>query len=462
MEQLNEQQQDTNTYSEKAPSKKSIFTFLIPSLLGALLFLVPFKINDTWTVLIGFAAGTIERSLSAMLPMFLLAIILLSGVLTLLAWVVKPALIMERPALKALFYTSLPWTMIRVLGALFALMVMTQSGFAIIYSPATGGTIFTDLLPVLAVWSVVMGLLMPLLLEYGLMEWLGTLAKKIMRPLFNLPGRASVDSLASWMGNNMMSILITINQYENGYYTKRESAIIVTNFTITSIGFSLIIAEILELSERFVPFYLTVLVGVFIAAFICPRIPPLSKMHHTYAGDESGAINETAARGSLWRQAFRRGVEKAAHAPKTTSVLKKGAFNALDIWFGMLPLVMAIGTIALVIAEFTPIFTYLSYPLVPVLEWMNIPEAAQAAPALLVGFADMFLPAILGAGIESELTRFVIGAVSLIQLVYMSEIGVMLMRSSIPISFWQLFVIFIQRTVIAIPVVVLIAHVIIF
>lgn len=119
---------------------------------------------------------------------------------------------------------------------------------------------------------------------------------------------------------------------------------------------------------------------------------------------------------------------------------------------------MAIGTLALIVAEYTPVFTYLSYPLVPVLEWMQIPDAEAAAPAMLVGFADMFLPAILGSGIESELTRFVIGAVSLIQLVYMSEIGVMLIRSSIPINFWQLFIIFIQRTVIALPVVVLIAH----
>ncbi|MFB4210459.1 YjiH family protein [Shouchella sp. JSM 1781072] len=462
MEQLKQQQPDSNHKKNHEQSTRSILTFLLPSLLGAFLFLVPFKINDNWTVLIGYAAGRIEGSLEAILPMFLLTIILTSGVVSLLSWAVKPALIMENTALKALFYTSLPWTIIRVVGALFALMVMTETGSEVVYSAATGGTIFTDLLPVLAVWSVVMGLLMPLLLEYGLMEWLGTLAKKVMRPLFNLPGRASVDSLASWMGNNMMSILITINQYENGYYTKRESAVIVTNFTITSIGFSLIIAEILSLSERFVPFYLTVLAGVFVAAFICPRIPPLSKMSHTYAGEQPGMINETVASGSLWSQAFKRGVTKAAHAPKTTQVFKKGAFNALDIWFGMLPLVMAIGTIALIIAEFTPVFTYLSYPLVPVLEWMNIPEAAEAAPALLVGFADMFLPAILGAGIESELTRFVIGAVSLIQLVYMSEIGVMLMRSSIPISFWQLLIIFIQRTIIAIPVVVLIAHVIIF
>ncbi|KKI85415.1 membrane protein [Shouchella clausii] len=437
---------------------RHLATFLIPSLAGALLFLVPVKIDDNWTVFIGYLAGLIEDGLSGVLPGFLLALLVFSGVASFLSWAFKPAFIMDKPALKSLFYTSFTWTAIRALGAVFALMVMTGTGMEMVYSPATGGTVFAELLPVLAVWSVVMGLLMPLLLDYGLMEWLGTLAQKIMRPLFKLPGRASVDSLASWMGNNMMSILITINQYENRYYTKKESAVIVTNFTITSIGFSLIIARMLGLEQRFVSFYITVLVGVLLAAFICPRIPPLSTMKNTYHRDQPGAIEETAETGSLWKSAFARGVDKAKQAPPISMVLKKGAFNALDIWFGMLPLIMAIGTLALMVAEYTPVFTYLSYPLVPVLEWMQIPDAEAAAPAMLVGFADMFLPAILGAGIESELTRFVIGAVSLIQLVYMSEIGVMLMRSSIPINFWQLFVIFIQRTVIALPVVVLIAH----
>jgi nucleoside recognition membrane protein YjiH len=93
---------------------------------------------------------------------------------------------------------------------------------------------------------------------------------------------------------------------------------------------------------------------------------------------------------------------------------------------------------------------------------MQIPEASQAAPAMLIGFADMFLPAILGSNIESELTRFVVGAVSLTQLIYMSEIGVMLIRSSIPVNVGQLFLMFIIRTIITLPIVVLIAHLFVF
>lgn len=45
----------------------------------------------------------------------------------------------------------------------------------------------------------------------------------------------------------------------------------------------------------------------------------------------------------------------------------------------------------------------------------------------------MFLPAILGSGIESEMTRFVIGTLSVTQLIYMSEVGALLLEYKLPI-----------------------------
>lgn len=134
------------------------------------------------------------------------------------------------------------------------------------------------------------------------------------------------------------------------------------------------------------------------------------------------------------------------------------AVNITDIFFGLLPLVMAIGTAALAVAEFTPVFTWISYPMVPVLELLGLPEAAAAAPATLVGFADMFLPAVLLTGVESELTRFVIGCLSLTQLIYMSEIGVLILKSKIPLSFLELVAIFGIRTAITLPIIAGMAH----
>src|SRR5690606_38723813 len=109
-----------------------------------------------------------------------------------------------------------------------------------------------------------------------------------------------------------------------------------------------------------------------------------------------------------------------------------------------------------------PVFTWISYPIVPVLEWLGLPEAATAAPATLVGFADMFLPAVLLTSVESELTRFVIGCLSLTQLIYMSEVGVLILQSKLRLNFVALAGIFVMRSVLTLPIVVVIARTLFF
>jgi len=121
---------------------------------------------------------------------------------------------------------------------------------------------------------------------------------------------------------------------------------------------------------------------------------------------------------------------------------------------------MAVGTIALVIAEHTSLFTILGKPFEPILMLLQVPEAEAAAQTMVVGFADMFLPAVLGSGIESELTRFVIACVSVTQLIFMSEVGGLLLGSKLPISFFDLVLIFLLRTIITLPIIVGIAHLI--
>ncbi|KHF27424.1 hypothetical protein LR68_03787 [Anoxybacillus sp. BCO1] len=128
------------------------------------------------------------------------------------------------------------------------------------------------------------------------------------------------------------------------------------------------------------------------------------------------------------------------------------------MWLGVLPVVMAIGTVALIIAETTPVFEWLGKPFVPLLTLLQVPEASAAAQTMVVGFADMFLPAIIGSGIESEFTRFVIACVSVTQLIYMSEVGGLLLASKLPITFKDLVVIFLLRTLITLPIIVFIAH----
>ena len=79
---------------------------------------------------------------------------------------------------------------------------------------------------------------------------------------------------------------------------------------------------------------------------------------------------------------------------------------------------------------------------------------------MVVGFADMFLPSVIGASIPNEMTRFVVATVSITQLVYLSEVGAVILGSRIPVSLGELFIIFIERTLITLPIIAIAAHLI--
>ncbi|TMW70767.1 YjiH family protein [Alteribacter natronophilus] len=428
-------------------------------MIGILLFLIPISIDGTITIGLGLMADALQQAAGPYLVPGLTAVLVLSAVFTII-WSALPQTATERyPAVSAIFKVPALWAALRALGAIAGVMTLMQWGPAVVGHEFTGGVVLYDLLPVLAVWFLFASLFMPLLLEYGLMDFIGTLVRKVMHPLFKLPGRSSVDAMASWMGSGTVGVLLTTKQYEGGYYSRREAAVVATNFSIASIAFSLVIANVIGIEHMFLEFYFTVVVAGIAAAIICPRIPPLSLKKDTYYEPAGQQINESVPENtSTFKWAVKQGVDKAEQVTSPKAVAMKGVRNVIDIWAGLLPLVMVLGTAALIIAEFTPVFDILSTPVVPFLELLRIPEAEAAAPAVIVGFADMFLPAVIGSGIESELTRFVIGVLSLTQLIYMSEIGILLIRSKIPLKLWELAVIFIQRTLVTLPIAALMAH----
>src|SRR5699024_11659427 len=100
--------------------------------------------------------------------------------------------------------------------------------------------------------------------------------------------------------------------------------------------------------------------------------------------------------------------EAALRAKEITSfkpVVKGGTHNVLMMWLEVVPVVMAVGTIATMIAEFTPIFHWIGMPFIQLLELLQIPEATEAAQTVVVGFADMFLFALFGSVIDNEMFR---------------------------------------------------------
>ena len=73
----------------------------------------------------------------------------------------------------------------------------------------------------------------------------------------------------------------------------------------------------------------------------------------------------------------------------------------------------------------------------------------------------MFTPSIIAAeGIASEMTRFIVASVSVTQLIYLSEVGGLILGSKLPVKLWELFVLFLERTIISLIIICPLAHLI--
>lgn len=226
-----------------------------------------------------------------------------------------------------------------------------------------------------------------------------------------------------------------------------------------SVSFSLVVIEYIGLGHLFLPYYLSVIGIGFIAALITPRLPPLNRIADNFIDGNPAKGSRTYEPGvRLLPIALNQALDRAANAPSSRELVQRVGRNVAEIWLSLIPVVMGLGTTALILAEYTPVFTWLGAPIAPILNLFQLEEAQAAAPLILVGFTDMYLPALVGVNINSELTRFVVATVSVTQLIYMSEVGALIIKSNIPLGFINVAQIFILRTLISLPIAVIIGH----
>jgi len=424
--------------------------------------MIPMKFGEDWKVLIATLAFYLSEAISPVMPWIATGILIIAALGSIFFLPVKKNKT-NQSFLLNLFKVSIFWTITRVIGAVFAVLVVLQIGPEALWGEATGGLLLSEdgLVTFLFTIFLFAGLLLPLLLNFGLLEFIGTMMVNVMRPLFKVPGRSSVDALTSWVGDGTIGVLLTSKQYEEGFYTKKEAAVIGTTFSVVSITFSIVIIETVGLSAYFLPFYGTVVFAGLVLAVIMPRIFPLVGKKEEYidgrpfTGDE-----EKVPEGyNVFSYGLENALLKANSNRSFTKNVSEGIKNVLDMWIGVIPVVMAFGTTALIIVENTPLFTILGKPFEPILALLQIPQAADAAQLMVVGFTDMFLPVILADGlITSDLTLFVVAAISVTQLIFLAEVGGLLLGSKIPVNFMDLVFIFLLRTLIALPIVAGVAH----
>ncbi len=440
-------------------TKKNMLKFILGSAFGVLMFLVPIPQGESFTTLLDFLKSWIKGLFGGSLNYIIMVLLIVSAVMSLYDYFAKPDWIRKNHYLTRAFTTTPLYLISKVIGAVMVVMIVFQAGPEVVISVDTGITMI-DLCGTLFSIVLAFSFILPFLTDCGIMEFLGVILKPVVRPLFRVPGRASVDLIASWFGASNAAVILTREQYMKGFYTKREAGYIMTNFSLVSIPFCLLIADSLGIANLFPPFYLCICVVGVILAVILVRIPPISRIPNTYREKTGKQIDEEIPDET----------KPLAHALEM-SCARAESFNAkavgtsgLEVVVGMLfdliPIVVAWGTIALIIATYTPLFQWISYPFGMYLDLLGVPEAFAAAPATLVGFTDMFIPALLITGLTSVKTKFIIGVLSLVQIIYMTEVGTIIIKSEIPLNFWKLLILFLERTIIALPLIVLFANII--
>lgn len=444
----------------------SLAGFIVPSVVGIVLFMIPVQYDGSWTIVVKIVADMISNAIGELLPGLCVGIVTVSAILGVI-FLGKPNFIATYPIVANTFSTTAIWVAIRIIGAIFIWLTYlgvdvddSNSVIGLITSPDNGGFVLNDLLSVLVVIFLLAGLLLPLLLDFGLLEFIGAMLTKVMRPLFTIPGRAAVDCITSWIGDGTLGVMLTANQYEGGYYSKREAAIISTTFSAVSITFSIVVLAQVDLMEYFGLYYMLICAIGVVCALILPRIPPLSLKKDEYL-IEGRAMGETLPEG--YKTSFEYGIALARERVAEHNGLEQfmeGAFkNAAGMWFGVLPVVMCIGTLALVLANHTTIFDTLGLPFLPLLQLLDVPQAAEVSKTMIVGFTDMFTPSVLAAGtITSPMAKFIVAVISVTQLIYLSEVGGLILGSKIPVNLAELFILFLERTIISLLIAAPVAH----
>lgn len=341
---------------------------------------------------------------------------------------------------------------LRIFGSLIFLFTHYQIGLdttigAIILGENTGG-VLTDLGRTLLLTLVTGVFFLPFLIDFGLIEFVGEFLHRMMQKLFRVPGYAAVDAITSFLGDGTIGIVVTDRLYQAGYYNKREAVVIATNFSVIGLGFAIVVGINLGFTQNFGVFYGTILLVTILVGIIMARIP-YKKWGDTY-------YTEPKVMPKLPGSKFENGVVLASQKAAETDT--KQAFFAswktgVMLYVGLLPVIIAAGTMGLIVAEHTPLFEIITKPIAPLYRLLGFtPETSTLmATSTIAGLFDMYLPTIFIMGVESVKAKFIIGVLSFTQLVFLSETGIALLRTKLDFNVFDIIKFYFMRTVFSLP-----------
>lgn len=436
----------TNAAEQNTGNIKPILYFVMWSLLGLIVFFAPVSLNNSTTIPLDYIAQTIEKNLPWFGPIFALLIITVGGILP--------------------FYDR-SWkrdTVTRVLS--FLKLLGIGAGFMAYFRFGPDWLMKEDVLPFL--WTKVavpVAIIVPLgsifltfIISYGLMEFIGVLMRPVMRPVWKLPGRATVDALTSFVGSFAIAMFLTNRIYKEGKYTEREAAIILTGFSSVSASFMVIVAKTLGLMDRWNTFFWTALLVTYLVTAITAWIYPIRSIENKYY--RGSGEPEQKPEGSMVGNALRAGLAAAGKADSLYRNIWNNLKDGMMMSFRLISTIISVGLISFVLVKTTPVFDYIGYIFYPFTYLTRIPDPGIVAKATAVAGAEMFIPSAIVAGTEGVaiMSKFVVGIVSISLILFFSGSIPCLLATDVRLNIKNLMIIMVERAVLSLIIAALLAH----
>lgn len=437
--------------------------FLVAFSLGVFFFLVPVSFGGQTTVPFDVVTSWVTGTYPVISGLVGFVLILYGGVLSTIAAVERRGVLSlsdSTAEMIGLSYweTSLLFWLLRVLGVIFAFLLFFEIGPDVLHRETVGGLVWGTIVLSVAVIIPLGAVFVNLLVELGGLEFIGTLSRPFMRPLFKLPGRAALDSIASWIGAFTVGYYVTHTVFHRGGYHKRDVFIIATCFAPVSIGFVGVVVATVGLLEHFPLILLSWTVSILVCGAILVRLPPLRNVPDEYIVAPNPEASFTGSPIDYVRFAFSEAMDEATTG-RILSASVAGFIDGLKITAGILGTVVTISTVTLLLVTQTDVFRIISIPLAPVISVFGIPDSGLVASAILISGVEQ----VSAAAIVAEATvmaRFFVTIVAISQIIFFAASGPMMMDmfKDVPIRFRDLVVLFCLRTAILIPVVAVLTH----
>lgn len=414
--------------------------------------LIPFPVHGEMNTVVGHAKEFLMRRFESDLGTIVLALSFSLVMLTIFSFALRPEWITKSRTLSENILGG-------PLGLVARFCALPIAVFVVCGEPERFGVFFQyasiivlQLAPRLVMLTVVLSLTAPLLLDFGFVQFAAVFAGPIMRPLFKLPGRSAVDGVASWLGSSSMAVVITAKMHGHGFYTDREAVVMVTSFSLTGIHNIYALTELMDMTYVFGTILFAVYFCMVFLALLLPRMWPLRAIPDTYLNGIHGKYEEShghAREGrTLLEKAVLRGIGKARRM-SLRKYLRESLAIALPLLFGTIPLMITLGTTLVVLAEFTPLAKLIAAPLSLLLEAVGVVEADVIGSAAVFSFIDQYLAVTYGQAMFTEEARFICICLTAVGLINLTEIGIHVWHSTIPLKFWQMGVLYCMRIVLS-------------